>query len=238
MSYMRIEPLGDQALVIELGTTVDPEVNRRVCALAHRIREARVPAVVDIVPSFTTVAVHYLADAVSAGGDTMPHEAVVRLLQPLLDEPLSDDDEESGPVIDIPVCYGGEYGPDLEEAAKLCQLTPEELVALHQQPEPLRVYMIGFAPGAPYIGLLDPRVSLPRRATPRISVPAGTVAIANRQSVIYPFTAPGGWNLIGRTPLELFDRLRDPPGLLKPGTLVRFRAIDEAEFKAWPEQAR
>jgi KipI family sensor histidine kinase inhibitor len=235
MSHARIEPLGDQALVIDLGDTVDPEVNRRVCALALRIQTARLEAVVDIVPSFTTVAVHYLAaDVRSEHGET-PHDTLVRRLQPLIDAPVEGGDEAPGPVIEIPVCYGGEYGPDLEEAARLCQLTPEALVALHQQ-ESLRVYMIGFAPGAPYIGLLDPRVSLPRRATPRISVPAGTVAIANRQSVIYPFAAPGGWNLIGRTPLQLFDPARDPPGLLKPGTMVRFTAIDEAQLKAWPER--
>jgi inhibitor of KinA len=235
MSGMKIEPLGDQALVIELGTTIDPDVNRRVCTLAVRIRAAQVAGVTDIVPSFTAVGVHYLADAVPLQGDETPYEALVRRLQPLLDEPMQADDDESGPVIEIPVCYGGEYGPDLEEAARLCKLTPDELVALHQQPQPLRVYMIGFAPGAPYIGLLDERLSLPRRATPRVSVPAGTVAIANRQSVIYPFTAPGGWNLIGRTPLALFDATRDPPGLLRPGTLVRFKAIDEAQLKAWPE---
>ncbi|MDB5999159.1 MAG: hypothetical protein JWP52_858 [Rhizobacter sp.] len=235
MSGMKIEPLGDQALVIELGTTIDPDVNRRVCTLAVRIRAAQVAGVTDIVPSFTAVGVHYLADAVPLQGDETPYEALVRRLQPLLDEPMQADDDESGPVIEIPVCYGGEYGPDLEEAARLCKLTPDELVALHQQPQPLRVYMIGFAPGAPYIGLLDERLSLPRRATPHVSVPAGTVAIANRQSVIYPFTAPGGWNLIGRTPLALFDATRDPPGLLRPGTLVRFKAIDEAQLKAWPE---
>jgi KipI family sensor histidine kinase inhibitor len=236
MSRARIEPLGDQALVIDLGNTVDPEVNRRVCVLALRIQAAHIEAVVDIVPSFTAVAVHYLADGVRREDGEMPYEALVRRLQPLIDEPIDAGDEASGPVIDIPVCYGGEYGPDLEEAARLCKLTPETLIALHQQPEPLRVYMIGFAPGAPYIGLLDPRVSLPRRATPRVSVPAGTVAIAKRQSVIYPFAAPGGWNLIGRTPVQLFDPVRDPPGLLKPGTMVRFRAIDEQQLKAWPER--
>jgi KipI family sensor histidine kinase inhibitor len=221
--------------VIELGKTVDPEVNRRVCALALRIEAAQLEAVVDIVPSFTTVALHYLADAVRSEGSETPYETLVRRLQPLIDEAVEAGDEASGPVIEIPVCYGGEYGPDLEEAARLCGLTPETLVALHQQ-QPLRVYMIGFAPGAPYIGLLDERVSLPRRATPRVRVPAGTVAIANRQSVIYPFAAPGGWNLIGRTPLQLFDPARDPPGLLKPGTMVRFKAIDEEQLKAWPER--
>ena len=228
----RIEPLGDQALIIEFGQRVDADVNRRVCALALRIRAAGLGGVTDVVPSFTAVGVHYQADAV-AGRDPgeLPHATLVRQLQPLLAEADDAAAVDFGDVVDIPVRYGGDWGPDLEEAATLCRMTADELIALHQQAEPLRVYMIGFAPGAPYIGQLDERLSLPRRATPRTQVPAGTVAIANRQSVIYPFTAPGGWNLIGRTPLRLFDPARDPPGLLVPGTRVRFRAIDAAEFE-------
>ncbi|HEY4066565.1 MAG TPA: 5-oxoprolinase subunit PxpB [Burkholderiaceae bacterium] len=238
MSGVKIEALGDQAVVIAFGDEIDPEINRRVCALAERIRAARLPAVFDVVPSFTAVGVHYLADGVPLRRDETPFDALVRLLRPLIDADDASGGDEAGPVIDIPVCYGGEYGPDLEEAARLCGITPDELVALHQQPQPLRVYMIGFAPGAPYIGRHDARLALPRRATPRVSVPAGTVAIANRQSVIYPFAAPGGWNLIGRTPLRLFDASRNPPGLLKPGTMVRFRAIDAARLEGWMEPAR
>ncbi len=238
MNDVTIEPLGDQALVIALGTAIDPAVNRRVCALALRIHAARLPAVVDVVPSFTAVTVHYRTEAASPVDGELPYDAMLARLRPLVDAPIPIDDEEADAVVDIPVCYGGDHGPDLDEAARLCGLTPDELIELHQQPQPLRVYMIGFAPGAPYIGLHDHQLSLPRRATPRISVPAGTVAIANRQSVIYPFTAPGGWNLIGRTPLALFDPWSDPPGIFRPGTLVRFRAIDEAQLNAWPEPVR
>jgi KipI family sensor histidine kinase inhibitor len=227
-----IEPLGDQGLVIELGEGVDADVNRRVCALAERIAAAGLDGVLDIVPSFTTVGLHYRAETVPTRDGETPYAAMVRCLEPLFAAPLEGLGAEAEPVVDIPVCYGGEFGPDLDEAAGLCGITSAELIALHQQAEPLRVYMIGFAPGAPYIGLLDERLSLPRRATPRTRVPGGTVAIANRQSVIYPFTAPGGWNLIGRTPRVLFDPLRDPPGLLRPGTRVRFRAIDAHEYAA------
>ncbi len=230
-----IEPLGDQALVIVVGRGIDPDVNRRVCALASRIRSARPAGVVDVVPSFDAVTVHYRADAVPRADDALPYDAMVAALAPIVDASTAPADDADGPIVEIPVCYGGAHGPDLDEAASRCGVTADALVALHHAPLPLRVYMIGFAPGAPYIGLHDATLALPRRATPRVRVPAGTVAIANRQTVIYPFEAPGGWNLIGRTPLVLFDAWRDPPGLLTPGTRVRFVPIDEARLLAWPD---
>ncbi|WP_154586714.1 5-oxoprolinase subunit PxpB, partial [Bordetella pertussis] len=131
--------------------------------------------------------------------------------------------------MEIPVCYGGEHGPDLEEAARAAGLTPEALVALHGAPGSM-VYMLGFAPGHSYIGVHDARLDLPRRATPRTAVPAGSVAIANRQTVIYPARLPGGWNIIGATPLNLFDPGREPAALLQPGDRIRFVPIDAAEF--------
>ncbi|MDB5816721.1 MAG: Allophanate hydrolase 2 subunit 1 [Rhizobacter sp.] len=230
----RIESLGDQSLVIEFGQVIDVAINERVCALAERIVAAGLEGVVDVVPSFGAVTVHYRADDVPVVVRDTPYAALLRRLAPLIDAVDTSDAASLGEVVEIPVCYGGVHGPDLDEAARLCKVSPGELIALHQRDE-LRVYMIGFAPGAPYIGLLDERLALPRRSSPRLSVPAGTIAIANRQSVIYPFTAPGGWNLIGRTPLTLFDASRTPPGLLRPGTRVRFKAIDEAALAAWPE---
>ncbi|CAN5179665.1 5-oxoprolinase subunit PxpB [soil metagenome] len=236
MARPHIEPLGDRALIIAFGSTIDPAINRRVIEVAARIRLAAMAGVTDIVPSFAAIGVHYEPASIAVGRGELPYVALLRRLRPLLEEHPDAGVADASPIVEIPVCYGGRYGPDLAEAARLCEMTPDELVALHQQPgePPLKVYMIGFAPGAPYIGLLDQRLSLPRRSTPRIDVPAGTVAIANRQSVIYPYTGPGGWNLIGRTPLTLFDPTRDPPGLLNPGDRVRFRAIDETELLAWP----
>jgi KipI family sensor histidine kinase inhibitor len=137
--------------------------------------------------------------------------------------------------VEIPVCYGGEHGADLDETAALCGLAADELVRLHQA-EGLRVYMLGFAPGAPYIGLLDAKLAVPRLATPRTLVPAGSIGIANRQTVVYPTPAPGGWRLIGRTPRVLFDIARESPCLLRPGDRIRFTAIDADAF-AHLEQA-
>lgn len=234
MSPPLITPLGDEALRIVLGDTLDPAINQRVCALAERINTAALDGVTDVLPAFASVGVYYRAPAVQRAVGETPFAALSRQLQPLLPDTAMA--AQAAPrTVDIPVCYGGEHGPDLAEAAAGCGLTVEELLSLHQQPqEAQQVYMIGFAPGHPYIGQLDARVALPRRATPRTLVPAGSVAIANRQTVIYSLAAPGGWSLIGRTPLALFDGRRAEPCLLRPGDRVRFVPIDAAAFAAWP----
>src|SRR5690606_28650988 len=126
--------------------------------------------------------------------------------------------------VDIPVCYGGEHGPDLEDVARHCGLSPQEVIRLHSG-TPAYVFMLGFAPGAPYIGIHDPKLAIGRRDTPRTVGPAGSVAIANLQTVIYPNASPGGWNLIGSTPAVLFDPAREPVTLLAPGDTVRFVPI-------------
>ena len=132
-------------------------------------------------------------------------------------------------VVEVPVCYGGDFGPDLAEVAVACDLTPDDVIARHA-PSPHVVHMLGFAPGFPYMGGLDARLTVPRRATPRTAVPAGSVAIARDQSAIYPFEAPGGWNLIGRTPLRLFRPTTQPPCLLEPGDEVRFVPISSVQY--------
>jgi KipI family sensor histidine kinase inhibitor len=134
--------------------------------------------------------------------------------------------ETPGRVIEIPTRYGGEYGPDLEFVAKHNGLTPDEVVRIHTS-QSLRVFMLGFSPGFPYIGPLAPEIAAPRLATPRTLVPAGSVGIAGRQTGIYPSESPGGWRLIGRTDLKLFAPAKDPPALLRPGDYVRFRAVEE-----------
>lgn len=235
----RIEALGDSALRIVLGDALEPSVNRRACALAERIAFAaasgQLPGVTDVLPAFVVVGVHYRAEAITTAKYESPFAALSRQLRALLPDPepemLLDEVASIASItsrlIEIPVCYGGEFGPDLEETAATCGMRADELIAMHQNPsEVQRVYMIGFAPGNPYIGRLDPALAIPRRASPRTSMPLGSVCIANRQSVVYPLAAPGGWNMIGRTPLRLFDIDRDEPCLLRPGDRIRFRAID------------
>lgn len=204
---VRVRPSGDQCLI-----------------------SAALPGVTDIVPSFTCVGLHYGAEAVPMQGNEAPLAALSRAVEALLATPW-EASEETPRVVEIPVCYGGEFGPDFDEVAQTCGLAHQELIRLHTGTTG-HVFMLGFVPGHPYIGLWDERLALPRRSTPRTRVPAGTVAIANRQSIVYPFDSPGGWNLIGRTPCVMFDPKRASPCLLSPGDGVRFVAISPAEFTA------
>ncbi|MBS7545880.1 5-oxoprolinase subunit PxpB [Ancylobacter oerskovii] len=214
--------VGDTAFAIEFGTGIDPVLNARVHRAAALIREAAMAGVVETVPSFRSLLVHYDPLATSAAalreamGEIDLGEAVV-----------------SAPerVWVIPALYGGEAGPDLEEVASATGLSPEEVVSRHAGTL-FRVYVQGFLPGFAYLGVLPPELELPRLATPRVRVPPGSVAIAQRMSGIYPVESPGGWRLIGNTPLRLFDAGWTPPTLFAPGDGVRFRPVDAGEHAA------
>ncbi|MBB1629515.1 5-oxoprolinase subunit PxpB [Cupriavidus sp. UME77] len=227
----RIAPSGDRCLIVEFGTVADIAINRQACAAAVRIAAAALPGVTDIVPALTTVGVHYQPIAVArVTGTSAPFEALSAMIGELVREGLSSN--AGAPlVIDIPVCYGGEHGPDLDDVAATCGLSPEQVIALHGA-EPVDVLMLGFAPGHPYVGRFDARLSPPRRSTPRTAVAAGSIGLANRQTVIYPMTLPGGWNLIGRTPVALFDPHRASPCLLAAGDRVRFVPISSDVFES------
>ena len=220
---MSLTPLGDRALLVTLGSSIDEATHHRVRALAARIEQARIPGMIELVPAFASVALHY--DPAHASFDDIA-TAVTPLLVLL--------DAERLPlvrVLEIPVCYGGTYGPDLEDVARERGLSSDDVVRMHAAPEYL-VHMIGFAPGFPYLGGLDERIATPRRATPRARVPASSVGIGGSQTGVYPIETPGGWHLIGRTPIRLFDAQRAPAALLRAGDHVRFRAISPADFAA------
>ena len=237
---IRITPLGDRALIVAYPAQVDPAINAAVNAATAAIEAAGLPGILDVVPAFCTVAIHYrpevIAAAMAAGGDgervgdrdDSPFDWLARRLRPLLSGTVGA--RARGHVVDVPVVYGGPFGPDLAEVAERCRLTEDEVIARHVASEHC-VYMLGFTPGLPFIGGLDPALELPRRATPRTRVPAGTVAIAREQTVIYSCDSPGGWNLIGRTPLTLFDARFDPPCRILPGDRLRFRPMPAS---AWP----
>ncbi len=229
MTDPAIRSLGDRALLIEFGERIDPAVNAAALALAARIRAAAIPAIVDIVPANASVAVHY--DPSACDREAPRAEAWLReRLAPLL-ESLDVRGAASGREHNVPVCYGGEHGPDLAAMATHLGLATDEIIARHCAPC-YRVAMIGFRPGFPYLLGLDPVLAMPRLATPRTRVPAGSVGIGGAQTGIYPDAAPGGWRLIGRTPLRLFDPCADPPARFAPGDLVRFVAIDADRFAA------
>ncbi|WP_231943366.1 5-oxoprolinase subunit PxpB [Hydrogenophaga crassostreae] len=217
--------MGDRCLLIGVGDTVDPETSARVFGLVRRLKERPIAGVFDIVPAFTTVALHYRPELLGAA----PFEALRAAVLERLAEPL-DTAASAGRSIDIPVCYGGELGPDLADVAAQCGLTTEQVIERHMQ-SAHRIYMLGFAPGFPFIGGLDPALKMPRRSSPRTRIPPGSVGIARDQSCVYPLETPGGWNLIGRTPVRLFDPAADPPCLLAPGDRVRFVRIDEPTYQ-------
>ena len=232
------EPLGEEAVVAVFGHTLDADANERACRFADAVLAARLAYVTDVVPSFVACAVHYRAPDVPTGEFQLPQDAVIQRLRRIVGRtPKAGRSSRIEPV-EIPVCYGGEMGPDLEEAAAACGMAPDELVRLHAGTRGARVFLIGFSPGAPYIGVHDERLSIRRRTSPRKAVPAGSIGIANRQTVIYPEQTPGGWNLIGRTPLRLFDLARTPASLLRAGMPVKFRAIDEAQYQSWLRAAQ
>ena len=221
-----IEDQGDRTLIIRFGDHIDPEIGQRCLSVAEALRQASLPGVIDIVPSYTAIAIQYkptsLADSPTFASLS---ESIRRLVQQIPANTVIASRE-----VEIPVCYGGVHGPDLEEVARHCGLTPQQVIDLHTAPGNM-VYMLGFAPGHPYIGLLDARLSVPRKDVPRTAVAPGSVATANRQTSIYPNVLPGGWSILGATPLKLFDVDRQPsPALLQPGDRVRFVAISETEF--------
>jgi KipI family sensor histidine kinase inhibitor len=210
-----IGTLGDSAILVTLGHSVERGINQRVHALATAVRNAGIGGVTDVVPAYASLAVHYDPSAVDA-------EQMRSRLQDVLNAPLPDDIETmDGTLVTIPVRYDG---ADLLTVADATGLTPEEVIARHSAVE-YYAYMMGFAPGFAYLGDLDAALRLPRREVPRTRVPRGSVAIAGSQTAVYPHETPGGWHLIGTTDLLLFDPQRDPPALLRAGDRVRFEPI-------------
>lgn len=228
---MELVPLGDSALLIQVGEEISLETHLRVRAIAAAIEAAELDGVVEVVPAFSAVAVHYDPIRISRGGaDRSPFERLRAVVARLSLAASPQAAPLSAPVVEVPVCYGGEFGPDLPALASRAGLSEAAFVEAHAAAE-YTVFMIGFSAGFPYLGGLPEKLAAPRHATPRASVPAGSLGIAGRQSGIYPFSTPGGWQLIGRTPLQLFNPTASPPALLTAGTRVRFRAIAESAFR-------
>ncbi|MEN6441472.1 MAG: 5-oxoprolinase subunit PxpB [Syntrophobacter sp.] len=221
-SSPRILLCGDTGISVEFGDSIDPEINERVRSLFTYLRAKAYPGILDLNPTYRSLFIHYdpfvcsferLAQLVSEGHEPGNIPAV-----------------ETPAVKEIPVCYGGDFGPDLEEVAAFHGIGVEEVIRLHLIPL-YRVYMIGFTPGFAYLGGLDKRLHTPRKREPRKKVSAGSIGIADQQTGIYSIDSPGGWQLIGRTPLRLFDPSREVPFLIEAGDMVRFRPITGEEFE-------
>lgn len=216
---MDVRPSGDSAFLIRLGAKPSRDLSLRIAALRRALLDARPPGLIDAIVGFVTLTIIYDPDttdirALGAFAEAcFPSEATAARCRAWR----------------IPVCYEGDYAPDLPEVAAATGLAPEEVVRLHLAPL-YTVYMLGFSPGFPYLGDLDPRLVLPRRSDPRPRIPAGAVAIATGYTAIYPQETPGGWHVLGRTPVRLFDPGAEHPALLGPGDSVRFVAIGAREF--------
>ncbi|MEO7167159.1 MAG: 5-oxoprolinase subunit PxpB [Spartobacteria bacterium] len=213
-------PLGDSAFLIRVGDSLDD-----ILDTIRKLEAANLPGVVDIAPAFASVTV-FLASPEFFESSAETLHAV------LLGTKRVPKSSHKPRTIEVPVCYEPEFAPDLDYVAQHCGFSPNEIATRHAA-APYRVRCVGFVPGFPYLSGLPPVLATPRRASPRTAVPPGSVGIGGAQTGIYPLRSPGGWNLIGRTPLRLFDVERTPPALFQPGDRVRFVAIAREEFERW-----
>ncbi|WP_099159845.1 5-oxoprolinase subunit PxpB [Virgibacillus ndiopensis] len=217
-----IKPVGDRAVKVQFQQEVTPQLNMKIKSFCKKITGLNIEGVVEVVPAFNSVTIYYQPF----------RETYLDLCQKMnsLSVDGSENEFEEQRLIKVPVVYGGEYGPDLQRVAKYNQLSLEQVIKLHQKPDYL-IYMLGFLPGFPYLGELNADLATPRMENPRKSVSAGSVGIAHKQTGIYPVESPGGWNIIGKTPLQLVDLANERhPFLFEAGDLVRFCEISETEF--------
>ena len=209
----KIMAVGDQALVIEFGDQIEPECNARVHSLTRALESRVTTSIVAVIPTYRSLLIQY--DMKLVGFDDL----TTQLLE--IDGNHQDRETLTKRIVHLPTMYGSEFGPDLEFVAQHSVLSPEEVIRVHCATDYL-VYMMGFTPGFPYLGGMSDRIATPRLETPRTSIPAGSVGIAESQTGVYPIDTPGGWRLLGRTPLNLFDTSRESPSLIAAGDYVRF----------------
>jgi len=218
-----ILPCGDCAVTVQVGYEISEETNRKVVSLMRALAEAAIPGLRELVPSYSAVCVHYDPEQIS-------YEQLLERLNDLEIKELSSE-SASQKIVEIPVCYGGEYGPDLAFVAEHNGLSPEEVIAIHSGGTYL-VYMLGFLPGFAYMGGMDERIATPRLTSPRARIPAGSVGIAGGQTGIYPLASPGGWQLIGRTPVKMFAMAGETGKFaLSAGDRVKFVPISEEQYR-------
>lgn len=216
--------MGDRSLLVELGDEIGIQLNRRIRVLYHGLSQRKINGILDLLPSYTSLLIVF-----------DPLVLSISVLRTILTRLISDPDETRIPepkMVKIPVVYGGEFGPDLDWVAEYHKISPQDVVHFHSATV-YHVYMIGFTPGYPYMGEVPGEIATPRRRTPRTHVPSGSVGIAQKQTGIYPVESPGGWQIIGRTPLRLFDPMAKPPALLEAGDMVTFYRIDMEEYHRW-----
>ncbi len=224
-----LSPLGDSAIIIKFGNTIDMATHIKIRQFIDLLDKSAIDGMIELVPAYTTVTVFYHFPTISY--KTICHKLETLLLN------LSATSLVQAQTVEIPVCYSKEYGKDLNTVAEINDLSVDEVIEIHSGGD-YCVYMLGFAPGFPYLGGLSKQIAAPRKEIPRLVVPAGSVGIGGQQTGVYPMEMPGGWQLIGKTPLKLFDPWKNPPCILNIGDQVRFKAITKEEFLHCSSEAK
>ena len=219
---VKILPEGDSAILIEFPKVISPEINGKITSLAHLLKEQQIVGVMDMTPAFCSLLVHYDPRVITYGKLLNRVNKIMKL--------NLDTKAKTKKIYEIPVCYGGEYGPDLEFVAKNAGISVEEVIKIHSSKDYL-IYMLGFLPGFSYLGGLDEKIHTPRLANPRIKIPAGSVGIGGAQTGIYPLESPGGWQLLGKTPVKTYNPDREIPILFEAGDYIRFVPVSQEEFE-------
>ena len=217
-----ISPVGDRAISIDFGQVIDPIINRHIRQTIERIKELQLDGIIELVPTYCALLVEYDAILYS-------YSEICNIIEPTLEEGMANTINELVTVVEVPTVYGGEFGPDLSFVASHNHLSEDEVISIHSGTDYL-VYMLGFIPGFTYLGGMDLRIATPRLSSPRTLIPAGSVGIAGEQTGTYPSDSPGGWQIIGRTPVTMYDMSKAQAALLKAGDYVRYVPIDESEF--------
>jgi KipI family sensor histidine kinase inhibitor len=228
MENIKIVAAGDSSLLIEFGNEINEEINRMITTIVQLMRDQQIEGVVDLIPAFCSLLINYDPRIVS-------YEKMRKRMQALVKIDLKGGSGRKR-VFEIPVCYGGQYGPDMETIASHAGLSEEEVIRIHSSRDYL-IYMLGFLPGFCYLGGLDERIHTPRLANPRVKIAAGSVGIGGSQTGIYPLDSPGGWQLMGMTPVKTYDPSREKPILLEAGDYIRFIPVEEAEYLRIKEAA-
>ncbi|KZM56140.1 MULTISPECIES: 5-oxoprolinase subunit PxpB [Bacillales] len=222
-----IQPLGDTGIIIQFGTEISEAIYQQIRQYVYWLEQSCIEGIVEWVPAYTTLAVFYRPNIISY--DELSQK-LLKIGEKIESMPVPDPI-----VIEIPTLYGKEAGPDIQFVAETNGLSEEEVVKIHSSSDYL-IYMIGFVPGFPYLGGMDKRIAAPRKKTPRSRIPAGSIGIAGEQTGIYPLETPGGWQIIGRTPVKLYDPQKQDPILLKAGDYIRFVPITEREYEKIEQQ--
>ncbi len=225
-----IFPLGDNAILIDFGNELNESINQKLLAIFRKIKEQNIPGVLDVVPAYSSLTIHYdLMKIFEKAGGRAVFDFITDQVKKIIEDNTEISFEENRK-ISIPICYDEEFGIDLSYLADEKNLSVEDVIQLHID-KAYRVYMIGFLPGFAYMGEVDQKIQIPRKENPRTQIEAGSVGIAGGQTGIYPLQSPGGWQIIGRTPLQLFNKEKTEPVLLQPGDQIKFFSISKYEFR-------